>query len=142
MWIVHSQNSLCAPRQVRNSSEKRTCVLVVDDDHDLCEVVREMLVGNGFTVLVSENGSTALRIVEEHAAFIDLLLTDIHMPQMAGPELAKRVSLLRPEMRVLFMSADPSAAISSGELSSDAPILAKPFSSKVLVRNLRDALRQ
>lgn len=141
--MVYSRNALYELSSLQPESLRQTtCVLVVDDNKDLCEVMREMLEANGFVVLISEDGSTALEVVEEYPGFIDLLLTDIQMPRIRGPELAKRAGLLRPEMKVLFMSGDASEALSSGELDSGALILAKPFSWGTLAERVRDALRR
>jgi CheY-like chemotaxis protein len=60
--------------------------------------------------------------------------TDIHMPQLTGPELVRWARVLRPEMRVLYMSANAADALCSGQLEPDAPILSKPFPT----RSLRD----
>ena len=117
-------------------------VLLVDDNQEVCDVLREMLEANGFAVLVSKDGLSALNVIETYCSYIDILLTDIRMPQMGGPELAKRAKLLRPEMKVLFMSGDASEALASGELDSAAMILAKPFGWSILAGKVRDALGQ
>jgi hypothetical protein len=127
---------------LQGSSERIARILVVDDEEDLHEVLKEMLQASGFDVFVCGDGLAALKLIEQFPGDIDLLLTDVRMPLMAGPELAKRAKLLRPEMKVLFMSANPWEALSSGQLEPGAQILAKPFSGNALTHHVRQILSQ
>jgi CheY-like chemotaxis protein len=124
------------------SSGKTVRILLVDDDEDLREIMREMLERIGFAGLASANGADALRIVGDYPGFIDLLLTDIQMPKMAGPELAQRAKLLRPRLKILFVSGDAIPALASGLLDPDAMILPKPFSQGTLAARVDSALRE
>lgn len=130
-----------APSQ-QHPSKRTTRVLLVDDEEDLLELLREMLESSGFAVLVSASGTDALKLIEEFTGPIDLLLTDLRMPHMAGPELARRAKLLRPEMKMLFMSGNPDDALFSAQLEPGAQILAKPFSGKTLTHHIREILSQ
>jgi DNA-binding response OmpR family regulator len=127
---------------LRGSSERIARILIVDDEKDLHEVLKGILESSGFDVFVCENGPAALKLIEEFPADIDLLLTDVRMPQMAGPEFARRARLLRPRMKVLFMSGNPLEALSSGQLKPGAQILAKPFSGNALTHHVRQILSQ
>jgi CheY-like chemotaxis protein len=123
-----------------SSSDSPTCVLLVDDNEDLCDVVSEMLRASGLEVLSATNGTAALETIRRYPNVIDVLVTDIHMPDMLGTELARRAALLRPEMRVLFVSADPGAALRTGQLDPNAQTLHKPFDRRLLLHELRKAV--
>ena len=126
----------------QDPSKRTARILLVDDEGDLLEFLRDTLESSGFAVLVSASGTDALKLIEEFPDPIDLLLTDVRMPYMAGPELARRARLLRPEMKVLFMSGNPADAFSSGQLEPGAQILLKPFSGKTLVHHIRQILSE
>jgi len=79
-------------------------VLVVEDDKALRELGREIVESYGYTTLIAGDGAAALELVQAHHAPIDLLMTDILMPRMGGIELAERLSLLRPGLKVLYTS--------------------------------------
>ena len=134
---MHGYHKGCLTRTFTDAAGLATA----DDDNDLSDVMRQFLEADGFTVLSSDGGSTALKIVAQYPGYIDLLLTDIHMPKMRGPELAKQARMVRPEMKVLFMSADASEAFASGELDSGALFLPKPFSWGILTEKVRGILR-
>jgi two-component system, cell cycle sensor histidine kinase and response regulator CckA len=141
--MTHSLNACSAGSSLKIKARGNpTRILLVDDDQDVRDIMREMLERSGFAVIPSQDGINALKVVEEYPGFIDLLLTDIRMPEMAGPELAEEAKLLRPLMRVLFVSADASAALASGELDQNALILPKPFSRGTLVEKVEYALQQ
>lgn len=88
-----------------------------------------------------KQGEAALLTCEQHGGRIDLLLTDVVMPQMSGPQLAERLLLVRPGLRVLFMSGFPDGAIESPEaLGPGTRFIGKPFSGTALKRKVREAL--
>ena len=79
-------------------------ILLVEDEAIVRELTVQILESDGYQVLEAMNGTEALRIAGEHGAPIDLLLTDVMMPGMNGKELANKLRLHHPDMRVLFMS--------------------------------------
>ncbi|HMH75900.1 MAG TPA: response regulator, partial [Candidatus Udaeobacter sp.] len=79
-------------------------ILVVDDDPWVRVLARDVLAGEGYRVLEASDGQDAIRVAAEHPGPIHLLLTDVVMPQMSGPELAKRLVRSRPETKILCMS--------------------------------------
>ena len=79
-------------------------VLVVEDEADVRDVLCETLRAQGYTVLEAANGLEALQVYERNPGVIHLLMTDIVMPVMGGPELARRLTATRGEMPVLYMS--------------------------------------
>jgi PAS domain S-box-containing protein len=117
-------------------------VLVVEDADDLREITELILTKNGYRVITAPNGVAALDVVKNRPDVIDLLLTDVVMPHMQGPELVKRVAALRPEIRVLYMSGYARPIVSAGGTLDDGVLLLeKPFTEPVLLAKVEQALR-
>ncbi len=112
-------------------------VLVVEDEAAVRGVTVRLLRGLGYRVLEAASGRDALALAERHDGPLDLLVTDVNMPGMGGPELASRLLALRPETPVLFVSGRQDE-LSLGD--ADAQFLQKPFSTKDLGRAVRSAL--
>jgi len=117
-------------------------ILVVDDDPEVLALAVEVLRTAGYTVLGTADPRDALRLVRTHAKPLHLLLTDVVMPLMSGLELAAEVGAIRPEVRILLMSAyriseieDYQTRLAPGELFLD-----KPFTIPSLERAVRAAL--
>jgi GAF domain-containing protein len=116
-------------------------ILLVEDEGDVRELTREILEMAGYTVLEAARGDEALRLCRDAARPIDLLLTDVVMPQMSGPELAKRIAELRPGTKVVYMSGYTDDALGHhGVLDPDIVLLPKPFTPEALMQHLRLAL--
>ena len=116
-------------------------VLVVEDTESLREMVREVLEERGYTLLQAADGEQALSLALRHQGPIHLLLTDVVMPKMGGPDLAARLKSLRPEMQTLFMSGYTDGALSrQGILGGSTTLLEKPFTTEGLARAVRAAL--
>ena len=116
-------------------------VLVVEDEAAILDMVKKLLVKFGYRVLTSDRSVQALRLAAEHAGGIQLLVTDVVMPEMNGKELAERVVALNPEIRVLFMSGYTANVIAHhGVLDAGAHFLQKPFSTVDLAAKVRQAL--
>ncbi len=111
-------------------------VLVVDDSLTVRGFAREVLESAGLTVLDAEDGEIALALAEEHDGAIDVLLTDVLMPGMKGPELAGRLLARRPDVAVLFMSGY--TAETAGLAGAD--FISKPPTPNVLVSRVRAKL--
>ncbi len=118
-------------------------ILLVEDEEAVRTIVSKILQNRGYTVLEAHHGNEALQICEHHEGPIHLMVTDVVMPQLSGRELAERLMLLRPEIRVLFMSGYPdNALVHHGVLGAGTAFLQKPFSLNALeckVRELLDA---
>jgi len=117
-------------------------LLLVEDEPAFRELLREGLEANGYKVLVGENGVDALHVAERHPGPICLLVTDVIMPQMSGPELAKRLKEARPEIQVLYMSGYTDDKL--GDLAqpdSELALMQKPFYIGELVRKIRERLQ-
>jgi CheY-like chemotaxis protein len=116
-------------------------VLLVEDEAVLRELVGEMLSSLGYAVVQAANGPDALRIAARSDAAIDLLLTDVVMPGMGGPELAATLGEARPGLHVLYMSGYTHDAMARhGVLESGVVLLQKPFEVATLARRIREAL--
>ena len=118
-------------------------VLLVEDEDALRALLREVLESLGYRVLEAGLGAEALRIAREHRGPIHVLLTDLVMPQMTGRELADRLSCLRPDLKVLFMSGYGVGAAPRQEIPSDGAYIEKPFTADAMggaIRALLDSL--
>jgi YesN/AraC family two-component response regulator len=92
-------------------------------------------------VLGAPTAEHALRLADEYAGPIDLLLTDMVMPGMSGAELAERMHKVRPDARILFMSGyTDDVMVQRGILAEEALLIQKPFASDALLRKVRDIL--
>ena len=119
----------------------RETVLVVEDEHALRAVARRTLAGLGYRVLDAISGEDALAVLEGQAEPIDLMITDVIMPGISGRELARRLAVARPGLRVLFMSGYADDALADhGVLAADVEYLQKPFTPDELARRVRDVL--
>lgn len=116
-------------------------VLLAEDDDGVRQLVSTVLVEHGYRVLEAADGVKALALAAEMAEPIDLLISDVVMPDMRGPELVQRMTAGRPDLRTLFISgyAD-GASPHRGEFGADAPFLQKPFSPEELMHKVREVL--
>jgi PAS domain S-box-containing protein len=118
-------------------------VLLVEDNAGVRRLAQEVLVGLGYHVLQAADADSALQLAGDFPGEIALLLTDMVMPRMGGPELADRIAIARPSTRVLFMSG----YFDSGRLQGDIPpptsaFLQKPFTPRALAEKVRSVLDQ
>jgi two-component system cell cycle sensor histidine kinase/response regulator CckA len=129
------------PAQPSAASRGSETVLLVEDDDQVRAVARGILRKSGYRVLESRNAGEALLHVEAHRGPIHLLLTDVVMPQMSGPDLAKRLAPIKPEMRVLFMSGYMDDRVfRHGVVWSQVAYIQKPITPEVLTSKVREVL--
>jgi len=136
--VVETEKSFDKVRPVLRGHE--TVLLAEDEDmvRDLC---KEILEAYGYAVIVASNGKEGLRVCQEFQGRIDLLITDVIMPQMSGRELAEGVTALRPDTRVLYMSGfTDDAVVRHGVLDDGVFFIQKPFSPDALVLKAREVL--
>jgi PAS domain S-box-containing protein len=115
-------------------------ILVVEDEPRLRRLVQRALHQYGYTVLDAETVDHAISLAERHAGVIDLLLSDVIMPGLSGPDLAQRVVRLRPSIKVLYMSGFTSAGAVGGSISRRTCFLPKPFTTHGLAQKVRECL--
>ncbi|MDZ7700305.1 MAG: PAS domain S-box protein [Deltaproteobacteria bacterium] len=116
-------------------------ILIAEDDNAARKLVRTVLKLKGYKVLESENGEDALRVGEGHDGPIDLLITDVVMPNMDGKDLADRLQPIYPQMKVIYMSGYTDNAIAHhGVLARGLNFIEKPFTPEGLARRVREVL--
>ncbi len=116
-------------------------ILLVEDDTRVRAAARSILSRSGYAVIEAGNAGEALLICEQHPQSIDLLLTDVVMPRMSGPQLARRLSPLRPEMKVIYTSGYAlEAEAIQGAIGPGDVFIAKPFTPLELTQRVRETL--
>lgn len=119
----------------------RETILLVEDEPSVRGLVRETLRLHGYTVLEARHGIEALLTSAKYAGPIHLLLTDVVMPQMSGPEVAEKLLIVRSGIKVLYMSGYPDHPVfDQGRVSRETGFLPKPFSPHVLAQKVREVL--
>ena len=115
-------------------------ILLCDDEPSIRSLVRRLFTRHGYQVLEAQNGKHALEVAKSYHGIIHLLLTDVMMPELNGPDLAEQLRAVRPDVRVIFMSAD----FTDGLLSSvdGCPLVQKPFDLTTLLEVVDDSLAQ
>jgi signal transduction histidine kinase/ActR/RegA family two-component response regulator len=127
---------------VEKSSSFET-VLVVEDEEIVRELVCDILAEQGYNVMCAVDGHEALRVAGEYDGRIHLLVTDVIMPHMNGPELAATLTPLRPDMKVLYVSGYSDNDIGEhGVLETHIDLLQKPFTPQTLARKVRDVIEE
>jgi len=116
-------------------------VLLVEDDPAVREVARAFLELAGYAVLEAIDTADAVQICKNHSSTIHLLITDVVMPQMNGPELARHLTALRPKMKVVYVSGySGSMLLQQGGLAKGAHFLQKPYTFETITRKVREVL--
>lgn len=119
------------------SPHKKPTILIVDDERSIRELIGLNLSSHGFEVFQAEAGRHALEIVADPDITIDLLITDILMPQMNGRELANKIFSIKPHIKVLFISAYSAEILTSHNLCPDgADFIKKPFTLNALLEKI------
>ena len=116
-------------------------ILVAEDEDGVRSLTKEVLEKYGYTVLEASNGEEALKIAERHEGPLDLLLSDVVMPRMGGPELAQELLARRPAVKVLYMSGyTDHPMVRRGVVNAGVAFLQKPFTPTVLVSRISEIL--
>jgi signal transduction histidine kinase len=137
--VTEEAPGLVVPRSPPSAALRGTeTVLLVEDEDQIRHVARGILERHGYRVIECRSAGEALLVCERSTDPIDLLLTDVVMPQMTGPQLAERLASLRPGMRVLFVSGYTEGALR--ELSDRSAFLQKPLTVAAVTRKVREVL--
>ncbi|HEU4906768.1 MAG TPA: ATP-binding protein [Solirubrobacterales bacterium] len=117
-------------------------VAVVEDEPDVKRMAERILTKGGYSVIGATQGSAAIEICRDEARSIDLLLTDVIMPEMLGTELAERMREIQPDLRVIYMSGYSHDVLAPQGLteSSASAFIEKPFNAAALLRTVRELL--
>jgi CheY-like chemotaxis protein len=127
-----------AAARTRASGES---VLLVEDDEILRDLLGEVLQEEGYVVVAAAEPGEALRSARAHDGAIDLVITDVVMPNMSGFLLAKELRSRQPNLRVLYMSGYTDQVLADhGELNDDDPFIRKPFGNDSLLEKVREVL--
>ncbi|HEY8852557.1 MAG TPA: response regulator [Gemmatimonadaceae bacterium] len=116
-------------------------ILLVEDEAAVRSLAKKILVQKGYRVLEASDGAIALRVAAGHVGEIDLVLTDVAMPNLGGRGMVEELKELSPGMRVLFMSGYPREEVfPDKQTAKNTPYLQKPFTSETLLSEVRSAL--
>jgi signal transduction histidine kinase/ActR/RegA family two-component response regulator len=130
---------LPATRQIAAAPKGDAIILLVEDEAPLRVLAAEFLKRLGYTVLQAGNGLEALAVADQHSSKIDVVVTDIVMPRMGGPELIEKLRLKREGFATIFMSGyTEAAALENAKIGSGAILLNKPFSNELLARKISE----
>ena len=116
-------------------------ILLVEDEEPLRKLCTEFLEQLGYRMLTASNGKEAIALVEGYSGRIDLLITDVVMPGLPGPELAEALLALRPDLKVIFISGYAEGSLApNGILKPGTVLVNKPFTIRALTAKLREVL--
>jgi len=133
---VSDRKDLFVPPRAKGSET----VLVVEDEHEIRDMVSEYLQRHDYTVLNANNGREALEIAHRYKGLIHLVITDVVMPELGGRELAEEIRRLRPRTKVLFTSGYLDGSIACKADDQHVALLQKPFALSVLASKVREIL--
>ena len=137
-WRDHEPAPVLQATAAADASDARTTLLLVENEPALRELVRTTLEQQGYAVLAAANGLDALELAGRHQAPIDVLITDLVMARLSGPELAQRLRELRPGIEVLFMSGHNDSRLFSRDVENgEVHLLTKPFTPGQLIERVR-----
>ncbi len=118
-------------------------ILLAEDETVLLKLTGHVLRSYGYTVLEAARGHEAIRISAQHQGPIHLLISDVVMPELGGPQLALRIASLRPGIKTLFLSGyTDDTVVRHGVLHAEVAFLQKPFSPTMLAQKVREVLDQ
>jgi signal transduction histidine kinase/ActR/RegA family two-component response regulator len=136
---VGKEDEVSYERAPRKSARGSETILVVEDEDEVRSLASEFLRMSGYHVLTAKDGMEALEVSERLGGSIQLLLTDVVMPKMHGPELAQKLKTDFPRLKVVYMSGYLEQDACSGEILEKAIVLQKPFSRDTLIRQISEA---
>lgn len=122
--------------------ETPVTILVVENGEMLRPLLGEILTGEGYKVLEAKDGDEALALWDRYSGKIDVVVTDVVMPNMSGKQLVERLRLLKPDLKVIYMSGYESSILAAGnKFGYNATFLQKPFRPSELSKKIREILQ-
>jgi two-component system, cell cycle sensor histidine kinase and response regulator CckA len=141
IYLPRAEPSTAVPAARRPSASKGSeTILLVDDEEGVRKLVSAVLHNGGYTVIEAANGLAALAVYEKNSHKIDLVLTDVVMPQMNGFELGQRLAEKNPDLQVLYMSGYRDSPINSEPGEPPKAFLNKPFTPDIVLSKVREVL--
>jgi two-component system cell cycle sensor histidine kinase/response regulator CckA len=145
IYLPYAENKIGVETKTQEDAEvpKRpgTTILLVEDDPVILHLTRRLLAQHEYKVLEAEDGQAALDVAKSYLGRIDLVITDVVMKRMSGTELAGRLRISHPELKVIYMSGYTGQRVAAQELSKDvATLVEKPFTRATLLRTVHEAL--
>jgi CheY-like chemotaxis protein len=138
---AHESPTLASPELSGESTRGAGTILLVEDEDEVRGLAHEILESEGYTVLVARSPDEALRAASRHTASIHLVLTDVVMPAMSGPDLVERLRAARPDLRVVYMSGYAQGAmVHQAILAAGRAFVQKPFTRQTLTHKVREVL--
>jgi CheY-like chemotaxis protein len=139
--VVEGARDVVAPEVAPRALGGNETILLVEDQEAVRDFAAAALRSFGYSVLAADGGASALRLSAEHSGHVDVLVTDVVMPGMSGPELARELLRQRPSCRLVYLSGHTRVgALDPVPLEPQAPFLHKPFTAAELARTVRLAL--
>jgi PAS domain S-box-containing protein len=139
--VIAELDKLAPETDPRRGARGSETILFVEDEQSVRELVRDYLVGAGYCMLEASDGVQALKVASSHPGPVHILITDVVMPHLSGPELAAKLSTERPEMKVLFISGyTDDTVFRHGVLEGGVAFLQKPFNLKAMSQKIREVL--
>jgi PAS domain S-box-containing protein len=139
--VTAELDKLAPEAQKKKSPRGSETILFVEDEQSVRELVRDYLVAAGYCLLEAPDGTQALKVAAAHPGPIHLLITDVVMPHLSGPELATKLTAQRPNVKVLFISGyTDDTVFRHGVLEGGVAFLQKPFNLKALSQKIREVL--
>jgi two-component system cell cycle sensor histidine kinase/response regulator CckA len=142
IFLPHAEAAIEPVNDVQpvNSLRKSTTVLVVEDQEDVRNFVTRVLAEKGYHVLAADDGATAITLAREHHGKIDVLLTDVVLPGMNGPEIANHFKSAHHSIKVIYTSGYTRDLITDrGILPKDIAYLPKPYTAEQIIAKVREA---
>ena len=132
---------ICAEQKITPACRRSEIILIAEDEDGVREVTAEFLAAAGFRVFAARNGTEALEIAGQIGNRLSLLLTDIVLPQLHGPELARRIVALHPHVRVIYASGYVEHQKDAADLDKTGVFLTKPFTRADLLKKIDEVLQ-